>query len=169
MSEINYFAPPIAESSDPYSETPPGSGNRITPLMVSYLKKTKPWVFMMSILGLGFGSMCLFGGLAFSIFLGLSGASADSGGSDTGLAGAILVGFIYAVLGAIYLVPSVILLRFGLSRSKVGSALNDAAFALALRRQRSFWRTLGLMTIAAMVLYFVFLALIASVGMFQNL
>jgi succinate dehydrogenase hydrophobic anchor subunit len=114
------------------------------------LKRTRPWVMFLAILG--------FLGAAVMVFLGLMMMVTDAGMSalKTGPLGGMapFFAFIYIVFGGIYLVPSTLLWRYADGIGKyVRSDGSMKALAGAIEKQTSFWRFIGIMTAVLMALY----------------
>jgi hypothetical protein len=115
------------------------------------LKKTRPWVRFLSILGyLGAGVMVLMG------LIMMVAGSATTTAMATGPLGSVapFLAFIYIAFGGIYLIPSTLLWRYAEGISKyTRSGGSMKALAGAIEKQTSFWRFIGIMTAVLMVLY----------------
>lgn len=125
------------------------------------MKKTRPWVLFLSILGfLGAGVMFLFG---FVMLVAGSAMTAFSKGPMEKLSP--LLSLVYFALGAFYVVPSLLLFRYGTSiGSFTVSGGSMDTLATAVQRQASFWRFTGIFTAALMALYFVGIIVAVVVG-----
>ena len=155
MSELppSPFAPPRAENLFPSG----GAGGEVPPGAVDALRKTRPWVILFAILSfIGSGFLVLGGVAAF--FMG----SLPTGGQANpfGQFGWAL-GLVYLVLGAVYIYPGVRLLQYGLAIGRlVQGGGRGADLELALGLQMRFWRFAGILTLAMIALYFVFIVVI---------
>lgn len=121
----------------------------ITPIMMLYLKQTKPWVRFISIM--------LFIGTVLVFLLGLVlilGAGLLSSLSRTAFGGAPLglLGFVYAVMACLCFFPALYLGRYA-SGIRV-ALLRDQVSGIeqALKNQRSFWRFMGIFLLVVLVL-----------------
>lgn len=130
----------------------------ITRGMIANLQNTRPWVLLMGIVGM-IGTVLVFlGGLAMMVIGSLPGVADEAGIGP--LAGAALGG-VYVLLAILYFIPSFFLLRYAGAIGQVGPQGNPEAFEDALRRQLSFWRFVGILTVAMIVLYLLLIAAIA--------
>ncbi len=147
MSQYNPYAAPHdgdsaldADSSDPAHAA-----------ILESLKKTRPWVMFLSILGyLAAGLMVLMG-----LFMMMAG-SAMTKAVATGPLGSVapFLAFIYIAFGGVYLIPSTLLWRYaeGIRKySRSGGSMQELAGAI--EKQTSFWRFVGIMTAVLLVLY----------------
>lgn len=143
------------------NEGNPAAYDNAQAVILESLKKTRPWVLFLSILGfLGAGAMVLLG-----LFVMLAGSSfsAATKGAFPGLGPAI--GFLYIVLAGFYVVPSVLLWRYASSISQFSiSGGSMDSLATAVKAQTSFWRYVGILTASIMGLYFVGIFLAIVIG-----
>lgn len=124
----------------------------LTPGMLEALRKTKPWVRFLSIIGF----LCVV--LMVVIGIGVAVAGAFFGGNQgkPGFEGPFLIGMslLYVLLGILYIFPSLYLFRYA---SAIGEALaapsKSAAVENALRQQKSFWKFAGIMTLIMFLVY----------------
>lgn len=125
-----------------------------------YLRQTQPWLWLFAIL-FGFGSfLMVVVGLGFAVVSGFAGDLFGEGGPRwLGPA----VGAMYVVFGAVYGVPVYFLVRAALA-SRAGDL---AGAATAVRHQRNFWRAMGAMFLAMIVLYCGGVSLIGVFGAFS--
>ena len=79
------------------------------------------------------------------------------------IAVSIGVSVLYIALAAVYVIPCLHLIRYGIAIGRIRLSGGEA-FEEALTRQKSFWRTLGIMVIAIMGLYFVGVVVAAVVA-----
>src|SRR5262245_39420012 len=98
------------------------------------MRRTRPWVLFLSILGfLGAGLMFIVG-----IFMFFAGAMASAVASSAGPMGGLgpFIGLIYLALAAFYVVPSVLLWRYGMAIGQYTNSGGDAdSLAEAVKRQ----------------------------------
>jgi hypothetical protein len=140
----NPYAPPQADPAHVLADDRPAGGD-VPDEVVEPLRHTKPWVTFLAVLGfLGTGLM----GLCGLFFLGVKSSLPNvSSGVSTG------IGLLYIVLAAVYVFPSLYLLRYG---SAIGRLVRDPRMerlVVALAQQRSFWRLVGIITAVLVGLY----------------
>lgn len=110
----------------------------VTPKIIESLRKTRPWVMLMAILGMMGAGMTFLGGLGFIVS-----APPDMPAG---------FGLFYLVIGGIYLVPTIMLFKYGAAINRL--IYGGGVFALeeALDAQRRFWQFTGIMLIVGMVI-----------------
>jgi hypothetical protein len=127
------------------------------------LKKTRPWVLFLAILGfLGAGAMFLLG-----IGMMIAGAAMSSFSKGPFDKFTPLLGIVYLVLGGFYVVPSVLLWQYGSSIGDFSRSGGTAdTLATAVQRQASFWRFTGISMAVMIGLYVVgiFVAVVVGVA-----
>ena len=151
MEEHNPYQAPAANLS---ATAPAGPGDRYTPLMIQYLRETKPWVRLLSVLGFIFSGLMVLGGLVVMVAGAAAGEAIGAG-----------IGVVYLVLAGLYLLPLIHLHRYA---NAIGQAvLGGGATAVedALLRQRSFWRTVGIMSLVMIGLYLLIIVVAMVAGM----
>ena len=117
--------------------------------MIESLRRTKPWVRLLAIVGY------IMAGLIMLIGLGMGGFGIFQM-SRHSTNGAVLVGMgaLYIALGFLYIFPSRYLYQYA---SAIGDALvapsKSHAVEKALGYQRSFWKFAGIMTLIGVLLY----------------
>ena len=146
MNQYNpYAAPNVGDDA-----VDPGVADAAHEAILASLKRTRPWVMFLAILG--------FLGSAVMVFLGLMMMVTDGATSalKTGPFGGMapFFAFIYIVFGGLYLVPSTLLWRYAESIGKYArSGGSMKSLAGAIEKQTSFWRFVGMMTAGLMALY----------------
>lgn len=146
MNQYNpYAAPNVGDDA-----LEPGAADEAHEAILTSLKRTRPWVMFLAILG--------FLGSAVMVFLGLMMMVTDAGTSalKTGPFGGMapFFAFIYIVFGGIYLVPSTLLWRYADGIGKYArSGGSMKSLAGAIEKQTSFWRFIGIMTAVLMAIY----------------
>jgi hypothetical protein len=166
--EPNPYSVPVA---NPFGSSSATTDQGLTEGVLRQLKGTKGWVKLMAVISFLLGGMMCLGGLAVAVFgifgstlLATIGAGGDEMAGLTGLGGAIggvVIGVVYAGLGAIYLIPGFKLWGYA---SSIEDLLKDHAVVTlekALDYQRAFWKFVGLFTIVMIALYL--LAIVAIV------
>ncbi len=141
-----------------------GDGH-LTGAILEHLRRTRPWVMFLAILGfIGTGLMMLAGVAMFLIFsvLGFMEDEDFSPGMGIGLGAGI--GGIYLAMGVVALLPSLKLWKYSsrianLMRTSALSDLEDA-----MDQQRAFWKICGIVVIVSFALNIVFSIGFALVG-----
>lgn len=148
MEPTNPYTPP----SSPLSAPPrPGlSPEGVGSTTLGYLKDTKPWVRLFSVLG--------FIGSAFLVIFALL-LMVGAGFMGEEFQGAIGVGMgvAYLLFAVLYIMPSVYLWRYASSIQTLLSSRRTADLDEALKQQKSFWRFLGILTAVLLCIYAVIL------------
>jgi hypothetical protein len=162
----------MADSQNPYQApaadlvaTPTTAAEAFTPGMVQALKETKPWVRFLSILGFVMCGLTVLAGVIVTV------AGAFAGDEFGGGFGA-LFGLFYLVLAGLWILPLIHLHKFANAIALAVQGAGAPSIEAALVRQRSFWRTVGIMTLVFMGLYFIaiFVVVIAGVvGTMSNM
>lgn len=141
----------------------------VTSGVVQSLRRTRPWVLFLAILGVIFIAFMLFG------MVGMMFTAAMTGGA-TGLPSGFFAGMVlfYGVMIVTYLFPLVFMFKYA-SRINRLTATGEANWLqAALEAQKSLWKSIGIAMIAFMAAYAVFMALIVAGGVaatapnFQN-
>ncbi len=149
------YNPYEAPASD-LSLTPTGTSEEgYTSTMLQSLKETKPWVRFLSVLGFISTGLMVLAGLVTIV----AGSFAPSMGAGLGA----LLGLAYLVMAAIYIVPLVHLHRYANAIGRAALGAGTEAVEEALSRQKSFWRTVGIITLVILGLY-VIAIIIAFIG-----
>lgn len=157
--------------TDPYS-TPTsnvhpstyGNSHQVTQAVLHQLAGTKPWVRFMSVLmfiGAGFLLLAALGLL-------LAGGVIASNGGNAMFAGGmgVAISVFYAVLSIVYIYPALKLWKYASSIGILMMTGNELDLIAALNHQRSFWKFVGILVLAMLVLYFVALIGVIALGGF---
>jgi hypothetical protein len=145
MSTQNPYQPPgTSEYANPQS----GEGGAVPEEAVEALRETRPWVTLLAVLG--------FIGAGFVVLAGLS-ILAFGNSFNNGLPPAF--GLVYILMAGLYVLPSVLLMRYSSSIGRLLAGAGSNGLVDALRSQRAFWRAVGIMT-----LVFIVIGILATVG-----
>ena len=133
-----------------------GTNTGITNGIIQQLKKTRPWVLLLSILGfIGTAFMAL---ATVMIFLG-GGSMLQMAGGPNGAAmpaGAMMgVGFMYLLITLFYFFSSLYLFKYAGSIKRVIATGSTQDLELALKSQASFWKLVGILALISMILMIV--------------
>ncbi|MFZ1386840.1 MAG: DUF5362 family protein [Thiolinea sp.] len=165
MSVQDAYAPPRSVVRDVS-----GGSGAMSERIVASLRKTRPWVLFIAILGFIFTALVVVASIP--MFLGGS----MMGGLDTGVPGMPGTGFmvgmgvLYLLMGVIYFMASLYLLRYASAIKRAVTGLNASDLESALEAQASFWKLIGILSIVSIVLTIVFMVVgIGSLAMMSNL
>ena len=155
----NPYAPPQAGPTHVLADDQPAGGD-VPDAVVEPLRRTKPWVTFLAVLGfIGTGLM----GLCGLFFLAVTSSIPNMpSGFSTGM------GLVYLVLAAVYVFPSLYLLRYG---SAIGRLVRDPRMerlVVALSQQRSFWTLVGIITAVLVGLYPVTIVVIVVIAVIKG-
>lgn len=163
MDADHPYRPPHADVGGPPVGFARTDATSITPGMLEALRKTRPWVMLMGIITLlGCGLMLMFG-----LGVMVIGAASQVFGPEVGPLGVVGIGVVYLILGLLYLVPGIHLLRYAGAIKGMGADPSATAVEQALRRQLAFWRFVGIMMLAVLVAYALIIVvamLVAGIG-----
>ncbi|HPY42106.1 MAG TPA: DUF5362 family protein [Thiolinea sp.] len=164
MSVQDAYAPPRSVVRDVSG----GSGG-MSERVVASLRKTRPWVLFIAILGFIFTALMVVASIP--MFLG----SSLMGGADTGIPGmpgtAFMVGMgvLYLLMAVVYFMASLYLLRYASAIKSAVTGLNTSDMESALEAQASFWKLVGILSIVSIVLTLVFMVVgIGSLAFLNN-
>jgi hypothetical protein len=117
------------------------------------LRRTVPWVRMMSVVLFISCAVMMVGGVIFSIAMA-AGLAAQGGGTGRpfGAAPALIGGLFYAGMGLINIFPAVFLWRFGSRAKEYVASPRPELLEQALDSQRSYWKFMGIFMVIAVVL-----------------
>ncbi len=163
MSTQDAYAPPQSTVRDVS-----GGTGLMTDSIISSLRKTRPWVLLLAILGFigtAFTMIAaigmLFGG---SMMQDMEGAEGIPGG------GGFIYGMaaFYLVIGIIYFMASWYLLKYAgaIKRAVTGMSLDD--LEIALEKQASFWKLMGILTLISIIAVIGMVVLGAGSAMFMG-
>jgi hypothetical protein len=144
MEPTNPYTPPSSPLSAP--PRPALSPEGVGSTTLGYLKETKPWVRLFSILGFIFSAFAVLAGLLMMVGAGFLGEEFQ-GALGVGL------GVFYLVFALLYIMPSLYLWRYASSIQTLLSSRRTADLDEALKQQKSFWRFIGILTAAMLCLY----------------
>jgi hypothetical protein len=151
MSHYDPFRAPVAELGGPRAAST-AEANAIVPSeIVELMRQTRPWVLFLAILGFIFSGLFCIGGVAFAVYSGRI-------GGKEGRTFPVAAGLVYFALGFIQIFPSLFMMRFSGAVSRLNAGVGMPALTDAIRHQKSFWRLVGIGTLAIMVIYVLVLA-----------
>ncbi|PRP94731.1 hypothetical protein ENSA5_40540 [Enhygromyxa salina] len=149
---FNPYQPPTPAYDTSYTQQSPQAGGAVvTDRIVNSLRKTRPWVAFLAILGFIGSGITLLGGLG-----ALVAASEVELGAGIGIA--------YLFVGAIYLIIALSLNRYATSISRLIHGGGVEELENAVDAQASFWQLAGIMTLIGMVLMVIMVVAAAAIG-----
>ena len=161
MSTQDAYAPPQSTVRDVS-----GGTGLMTDSIISSLRKTRPWVLLLAILGFVGTAFTLIAaiGMIFggSMMQGMEGGEGMPGGFIYGMAA------FYLVIGIIYFMASWYLLKYAgaIKRAVTGMSLGD--LETALEKQASFWKLMGILTLISIIAIVGMMVLGAGSAMFMG-
>ncbi|MEB4591157.1 DUF5362 family protein [Candidatus Thiothrix sp. Deng01] len=131
-----------------------GGSGAMTDNIVAALRKTRPWVLFLSIMGFigaAFMALASIPMLMGSALMGnMEGAQAELGIYGTGMM--VGMGVMYLLMALVYFMASLYLLRYAGSIKRAVTSLDVADLETALGQQASFWKLAGIMALVFLVL-----------------
>ena len=144
------------------------TANMLTEGMLDSLRRTRPWVVFLAILGFIFTAFMIIAGLWMFAAFSFIGALPGQAPLPRSFAPAIGFGIGVAEIVAavfMYLLPCIILFRYGSAIGRMAPGNIQLAVEEALARQKSFWKYLGILMIVLLALYVLLIAgVIVSFG-----
>ena len=128
-------------------------GGGVSPTVVSHLVRTKPWVQLIGILAI-IGAVLMVGAaLIMMVGGGVMTASMQKSSGGAALpAGVVgLMGGFYLACGLVYLWLGIKLIGYGSAIGSLRASGSVQHLEVALDHQRSFWKTMGILTLIGIV------------------
>lgn len=144
------------------------TANALTDGMLDSLRRTRPWVIFLAILGFILTAFMILGGIwMFAAFSLIDAMPAQQPLPRVfgptlgfGIGAAEIVAAVF-----MYLLPGIILFRYGSAIGRMAPGNIQVAVEDALARQKSFWKYLGILMIVLLVVYVLLIAgMIVSFG-----
>ncbi|MFV8752410.1 hypothetical protein ACNOYE_17835 [Nannocystaceae bacterium ST9] len=152
MSGYGGYDPnPYQPPSYPTQQGPwgPAQGpSSVSPAIVDSLRKTRPWVMLIAVLGSIWTGLMLLGGLGIMV---------AANGMEAGM------GFGYLIAAGIYVVPLVMMYRYSNAISRLLQGGGQQELEQAIDAQRGFWQTMGILTLIGIVLVILMIFVAAAV------
>jgi hypothetical protein len=140
---FNPYEPPTSAYDGGY--TNPNAGAVVSDRIVAALRKTRPWVTLLAVLGFIFGGLTALGSLAaFSMMPA--------------------IGFAYLVVAGIYIGVSVMMLKYSNAINKLLHGGGITELEEAIDAQASFWQLAGILTLIFIVLMVIGGVMAAAIG-----
>jgi hypothetical protein len=159
-SAPNPYVAPQADLNSPIPLTMETAGP-VSADALEALRRTKPWVRFMGVMGAIMIALIVMGALAMALL--------SSGPFHyMGLAARIGVAVLYLIMAALHLPPVIFLHRYA---NRIGDLLGENTplnLEEALRAQKSFWKYIGMFTFVMMCIYFLAIVSVLVVSMFMG-
>lgn len=161
-SNINdAFATP---KSDVSGSTMGNNSNAITTAIttgiVDQLKRTRPWVLLISIIGFIFTALMAIA--TAGIFFGGGAAIMSGTGMPAGTGGSGLImgmAAMYLVMTVLYFIISLLLLKYAGAIKRFVASGSSQDMEQALKHQASFWKLIGILTLVTLVFMIVMMVI----------
>jgi hypothetical protein len=147
---FNPYQPPTSAYDSGY--TAADAGPIVTDRIVQGMRKTKPWVTFLAVLGFIGAGFSALGGLGMLL-----------GGASSEIPGGAGIGLAYLVIAGLYFAPALFLFRYGSSIGKMLAGGGLPELENAVESQASFWQLTGVLVIVGFVLGIVMTVAMAAV------
>ena len=145
----NAYTPPSSTVADRYGSI----SGAVSPGILEQLRRTRPWVLLVAIVFLIFALLMILIGVGMmagsATFMGTNPELQAAGGAA--MLKGMGIGYILMSL-LFYLLPSVLLFRYAGAISKAVSTADATEAEIAISRQASFWKFVGIMVLIGVVL-----------------
>ena len=145
----NPYQPPSFATQGQWAPMPGPSS--VSPAIVESLRRTRPWVMFLAILGTVWMGFAVLGGI------GMAAGMRAMGGQE-----AMSVAFVYLVMFGIYVLPIVTMYRYAGAIQQLVSGGGQAELEKAIDAQRLIWTVLGIMVLLAFALGVLFVFAIGA-------
>jgi hypothetical protein len=135
---------------------------------LKFLKQTKPWVRFLAVMVFIVVAFTVIGALIM-LLVGVAGNFFGAGSETFGIlpGEGMIIGFVYLVIGILYITPGIFLFRYATAIKVLESACKSQALENALKYQRSFWRYIGILTVIYLIVVAAIIAFSFAVGVFM--
>jgi hypothetical protein len=144
-------------------------GAALTPTAQRSLNLSQPWVRFISVLNfVGVGLMVLIavGIFATSAIGSFPPMREGAFGSTAGAIGGALLGLFYLALAGLYVAPGLFLFRYASAINLLKTGCTAERLEDTIKHQKSFWRYVGIFSVIALVIGFVFIVAAVFIGLF---
>ena len=157
--EPNPYAAPSANLFGSSSQT---TSEAVPAEAIAQLQGTKPWVRFFSVLMWIGVFFMLLAGAGMGFMATMAGDAAKAGG----LQGPMILGMavFYVIMGFFYIYPAVKMWQYASAIQGLMQSRSAEDLVKALCHQRAFWKFVGILAIAMILLYVVFIVVIGSMG-----
>lgn len=136
----------------------------VTERTVTLLGHTRPWVLFLSVFGFIMAGLFVLG-MVIMLFASMMGP-ATAGAGSVGPIGVIAAAF-YAAGALFFFFLALYLVRYAGRIARLRASRSASDLEAALDAQRAFWRLLGIVVVAGIVVYFALIAVAIGFGMMR--
>jgi len=148
---------------DPYQNPQETYANikSVDPKIVAAAKATKPWLRFLAIMGfLSSGLMLLLG----FVMIGLSAIASEF--AEMSILQGLMIGSFYILGAFVYLLPTIKLWKYGTSINNLALSNKPEDLFQFIEAQRSFWKTIGVISLIWIGMVFLFMGMAFIFGIF---
>lgn len=127
----------------------------LTPGAQGHLRTAGIWGILLSIMGFLYAAMIVVSGIFLTVMSSTMGLGAQEG-IMTGM------GIFMIIMGLIFIIPMVFLLRFSILSLKAGAAMKTYMLTNAISHLKTFFMSFGIMTLLSIALYFIWIFSVAA-------
>lgn len=113
--------------------------------VIDLLRQTRPWVRFLGIVAMVVAGLMVLGGMFLLVTTVMVG---QQGTTWLGIMGAV-----YMLMALLYIYPALCLLRYAASITAAERSGHLVHVAVALEKQKSFWRFAGILTAVILIIY----------------
>ncbi|PID48786.1 MAG: hypothetical protein CR991_09725 [Proteobacteria bacterium] len=147
MSTQDAYAPPRSTVRDVS-----GGAGLTSDRVINALRKTRPWVLLIAILGFIFTALMVLSGVSMLLGGGSIGMSSSMPEEMMGGGFMVAMGVFYLIFAVVYFFLSLYLLRYAGAIKRAVNSLNIADVESAVENQASFWKLAGILTLLSIIL-----------------
>ena len=129
--------------------------------MIRSIARTGPWIRFFSILGFISVGFMLLGGIVMAFIVVIGGSLSR----EPGMLMMLPLSVLYVLLAVVYIFPSLYLWQTASAVVRLKQGMVVAGMETALEKQRRFWKFIGIVTIAFIALYPIFVLAMVFAGM----
>jgi hypothetical protein len=127
----------------------------LTPGAQGHLRTTGIWGIILSIMGFLYSGIIIIGGISVMVMSSTMGLGAEEG-IITGM------GIFMTIIGLIFIVPMIFLLRFSILSLKAGASMKTYMLTDAISYLKTFFMSFGIITLLSVFLYFIWIFVVAA-------
>ena len=151
-------------TNDPYAtpsasgyETLHAGGGLVSQAAIQQLVGTRPWVIFFAVMMFIGSGFLVLGALGMAMMGGMSSITSSRSATPFPAGIGFALAAVYLVLAVVYVFPGVKLVQYASAISRLVRTRQESDLVMALDRQRSFWKLVGIMMIVMIGLYVLFI------------
>ena len=151
-------------TNDPYAtpsasgyETLHAGGGLVSQAAIQQLVGTRPWVIFFAVMMFIGSGFLVLGALGMAMMGGMSSIVSSRSATPFPAGIGFALAAVYLVLAVVYVFPGVKLVQYASAISRLVRTRQESDLVMALDRQRSFWKLVGIMMIVMIGLYVLFI------------